>query len=84
MFFIALCILKAAPKLAFFNPKALIGQKSSKQTYYSFLFSLFFLVALGLHSCTQAFSSCNEKDLLFVAVGRLLIVVASPVAKHRL
>ena len=43
MFFIAPCILKAAPKLAFFNPKALIGQKSRKQAYYSFLFLFFWL-----------------------------------------
>ena len=42
MFFIAPCILKAAPKLALFNPKALIGQKSRKQAYYSFLFFFFF------------------------------------------
>ena len=36
-----------------------------------------FLAALGLHCCTQAFSSWGERGLLFVAVHRLLIAVAS-------
>ena len=31
-----------------------------------------------------AFSSCSKQGLLFVAVGRLLIVVASLVVEHRL
>ena len=43
-----------------------------------------FLAALGLRCCAQAFSSCGEWGLLFVAVHGLLIVVASPVAEHRL
>ena len=43
-----------------------------------------FLAALGLHCCEQAFSSCSEQGLLFVAVRGLLIVVASLVAEHRL
>ena len=45
-----------------------------------FLFYLFiylFLVALGLHCCTRAFSSCSERGLLFAVVHRLLIAVAS-------
>ena len=46
------------------------------------LFYLFlFLAALGLHCCAQAFSSCGERGLLFVAVHRLLIAVASLVAE---
>ena len=32
---------------------------------------------LGLRCCEQAFSSCGERGLLFVAVHGLLIVVAS-------
>ena len=32
----------------------------------------------------QAFSSCSERELLFVAVHGLLIVVASLVAEHGL
>ena len=50
------------------------------------LFILFylFLAALGVRCCTQAFSSCGEQGLLFVAVRGLLIVVASLVAEHGL
>ena len=43
-----------------------------------------FLAALGLRCCAQAFSSCGEQGLLFVAVRGLLIVVASLVAEHGL
>ena len=43
-----------------------------------------FLATLGLHCCTWAFSSCSEWGLLFVAVHRLLIVVASLVEEHGL
>ena len=32
----------------------------------------------------QTFSSCSKQGLLFVAVRRLLLVVASLVAEHRL
>ena len=48
------------------------------------LFIYLFLAALGLHCCTQAFSSCSEQGLLFVAVRGLLIAVASLVAEHGL
>ena len=47
-------------------------------------FLIFFLAALGLRCCTLAFSSCGEWGLLFVAVCRLLIVMASLVVKHGL
>ena len=43
-----------------------------------------FLAALGLLCCMQAFSSCGEQGLLFVAVCGLLIAVASLVAEHGL
>ena len=50
-----------------------------------FGFVLFcFMAALGLRCCTQAFSSCRERGLLFVAVHGLLIAVASLVAEHGL
>ena len=58
--------------------------------YIIFFLNLFiclfvlFLAALGLCCCTQAFSSCGERGLLFVAVRGLLIVVASLVAEHGL
>ena len=52
----------------------------------SFFFKLIylFLAALGLRCCTWAFSSCGERGLLFVAVHRFLITVASLVAEHGL
>ena len=40
-------------------------------------FIYLFLAAFGLHCCAQAFSSCGEQGLPFVAVRGLLIVVAS-------
>ena len=47
------------------------------------VFIYLFLAVLGLCCCMQAFSSC-ERGLLFVAVCRLLIAVASLVAEHGL
>ena len=43
-----------------------------------------FLAVLGLRCCAQAFSSCSERGLLFVAVHGLLIVLASLVVEHGL
>ena len=45
---------------------------------------LFILAALGLRSCTWAFSSGGERGLLFVEVRGLLIAVASLVVEHEL
>ena len=42
------------------------------------------LAALGLHCCVWAFSSCSKWGLLFIAVPRLLFVVASLVPGHGL
>ena len=50
--------------------------------YFNLLIYLFMAV-LGLRCCKRAFPSCGERGLLFV-VHRLLIVVASLVAEHRL
>ena len=50
----------------------------------NFFFINLFLAALCLHCCTQSFSSCCERGLLFVAVRGLLIVVASLVVEHGL
>ena len=44
------------------------------------LFIYLFLAVLGLRLCAWAFSSCGEWGLLFVAVLRLLVVVASLIA----
>ena len=52
--------------------------------YYYYYYFFFFVAALGLRCCAQAFSGCGERGLLFVAVRRLLIAVASLVAEHRL
>ena len=49
-----------------------------------FILFILFLAALGLRCCTQAFYSCGERGLLFVAVHGLLTAVASLVAEHRL
>ena len=45
---------------------------------------IYLLTALGLRCCAQAFCSCGEQGLLFVAACRLLIAVASLVAEHGL
>ena len=42
----------------------------------NYLYS-FFLAPLGLCCCAQAFTSCSERGLFFIAVHGLLIVVAS-------
>ena len=51
---------------------------------FLFFYFFLFLAELGLCCCTRAFSSCGERGLLFVAVHRLLIAVASLVAEHGL
>ena len=51
--------------------------------FYKFIYFIYlFLAALGLCCCAWAFSSCGEQGLLFVAVRRLLIAVASLVAEY--
>ena len=45
---------------------------------------ILFLVVLGLCCCVQPFSDWGELGLLFIFVYRLLAVVASLVAEHRL
>ena len=51
---------------------------------FIYLFLFLFLAVLGLCCCAQAFSSCSEQGLLFVAVRGLLIAVASLVVEHGL
>ena len=51
---------------------------------FIYLFIYLFMAVLGLRCYAQAFSSCGERGLLFVAVRGLLIAVASLVAEHRL
>ena len=40
------------------------------------------LAMMGLHCCTQVFSSCSEQGLLCVVELELLIVLASLTAEH--
>ena len=47
--------------------------------YYFYLF----LAVPGLRCFMQAFPSCSEQQLLFIAACRLLMVVASLVVEHR-
>ena len=50
-----------------------VRQKANLNNFLIFLyFYLLFLVALGFHCYSQAFLSCSEPRLLFVAVLRLL------------
>ena len=51
---------------------------------FFFPYIYLFMVALGLRCCAWAFSSCGERGLLFIAVRRLLIAVASLAAEHGL
>ena len=76
-------------------PHSLGTQLSNISSFFFFFFFLIdfihflkfylflFLAVLGLHCGTQAFSSCGERGLLFIAVCGLLIAVASLV-KHGL
>ena len=50
----------------------------------SLFLNYLFLAALGLCCCRFSFSSCGERKLPFVAVRRLLPVVASLAAEHGL
>ena len=50
-------------------------------TYLSIYLSM---VALGLRCYMLAFSSCGERELLFLVVHGLLIAVASLVVEHGL
>ena len=59
------------------------GKRWTECVFFFFFFNLF-LAVLGLRCCTQAFSSCGEQGLLFVAVRGLLIAVASLVVEHGL
>ena len=52
--------------------------------FYFIIIIIFWGAALGLHCCTQAFSSCGERGLLFFVVHGLLIAGASLVAEHGL
>ena len=48
------------------------------------LFIDLFLVVLGLHCYLQTFSSCGKWGLVSIVMLRLLVVMASLIAEHRL
>ena len=54
------------------------GERSLSLLFFFFNLFIFFF------GCTQAFSSCSQQGILFVAVRGLLIAVASLVAEHRI
>ena len=60
-----------------------MGWDSNPLSFFFFLIMYFFLAALGLRCCTQAFASCGERGLLFIAARGLPIAVA-PHVKHGL
>ena len=51
---------------------------------FCFLRFIYVLAVVGLCCCTWAFCSSGKQGLLFVAVCRFLIAVASFVVEHRL
>ena len=60
------------------------GRGTTLSLFFFFKLIYLLLAALGLHCCTQAFSSSRERGLLFVAARVLFIAVASLVAEYRL
>ena len=81
-------VLVNRPSLSNITKKLTLKKRNFffKVSLFFNLFILFYLLlsVLGLCCCARAFSSCSERGLLFVAVRRLLIVVASLVEEHRL
>ena len=51
---------------------------------FIYLFIYLFLAVLGLRFCARAFSSCDERGPLLIAVRGSLTITASLVAEHRL
>ena len=61
----------------------LVGKYTFPAVFFVCLF-VCFLDILGLCCCTQTFSSCSERGLLFVVVCELLTAVVSLIAEHGL
>ena len=51
---------------------------------FIYLLTYLLMATLGLCCCAWAFSSCGERELLFIPVRGLLIAVASLVVEHGL
>ena len=83
LFFLGLCSWQLFLYIELFQSVQFSGSQCMQDSLYIYIY-FFFFFALGLRCCAWAFSSCGERGLLFVAVHRLLIGVASLVAEHRL
>ena len=60
-----------------------LAELALKIFIFIYLFILF-SAALALCCCARAFSSCGERELFFLVLHGLLIVVDSLVTEHRL
>ena len=77
----------AGPSAERFGKQCSVTVKVSGSIYTSKVKGLFiylFLAALGFRCYARAFSTCGERGLLFLAVRRFLITVASFVVEHGL
>ena len=62
------------------------SQSLAVMTFFKkcYLFIYLFLAVLGLRFCARAFSSCDRRGPLFIAMRGPLTIAASLVAEHRL
>ena len=77
---LCLALLGYCPDSRFLSPSVQHAQFSVSLSRRNF----FFLAAFGLRCCARDFYSCGKRELLFVAVRKLLIAVASLAADHGL
>ena len=63
---------------------ARLARPETSRLFGQFFFFFFFWLCWVFIATRGLFSSCGEQGLLFVAVRRLLIAVASLVAEHGL
>ena len=75
---------KSSRKPSPITPWKLVPRFLNAHGHLKNLFICRYLVILGLHCYMRAFSSCDDQGLLFSAMPRLLIAVASLVVGHRL
>ena len=64
-------------RINFFTNIASYVLFNNMKFFNKFIFIYLLLAASGLRCCAWAFSSCDKRGLLFVAVHGILIVVAS-------
>ena len=80
-------IVWAAPVTLPTCAPALVSLTQPSVLFFKFIYFIYlFLAVLGLRCCAWAFSSCGERELLFIVVRVrvLLVTVASIVAEHGL